>query len=159
MRHRRPRERRNCGDRADIQFLTLLEGEQNALAVLVAERDEHTRHASPLARDCAHVVFVHRQYTCHANMSTYLNISSNVVKPPLTPIGGKSPHEAHSIVRGKQTLPLSSVHHSGAARPGNPSRIGGRSRDNLSPEQRVVRQKWVSALLCIYGPVGPSNHC
>src|SRR5262245_44079202 len=75
-------------------------------------------------------------------MSTCLNISSNVVKPPLTPLGGKSPHEAHSLVRGKQTLPLSSVHHSGTARPGNSSRIVGRSRDNLSSEQCFGRRRW-----------------
>ena len=73
-------------------------------------------------------------------------------------IGGRQPHSVTPL--GTELTPSDySVRDTGAARPGNPSRIGGRSRDNLSPEQRVVRQKWVSALLWIYGPMGPSIHC
>ena len=40
MRHRRPAQRGNVDDLADVQPLALVEGEQDALAVLVAERDE-----------------------------------------------------------------------------------------------------------------------
>jgi hypothetical protein len=55
MRDRRARQRRGGDDRADRQALVALEHEQDALAVLVADRREHAGDRLPGARQRARI--------------------------------------------------------------------------------------------------------
>jgi hypothetical protein len=57
--YRGPRQRGDLGDLAYGEALALLEGEQDALAVLVAQRDEHLGHRAPFLGQGAQVVAVH----------------------------------------------------------------------------------------------------
>src|SRR5579862_176792 len=59
VRDRRTRERRDLDDLAHVQALALLEGEEDSLAVLVAQRREGPRDDSPFARDRPEVVSIH----------------------------------------------------------------------------------------------------
>ena len=61
--------------------------------------------------------------------------------------------------RGKKNHTLASVLHQGPACPRYSRLIDGRTRDNLLREQRLEGKQRVSAILCIYGPVGPVKPC
>src|SRR5213075_562516 len=63
-------------DLADVQPLAALEGEEDPLAVLVAQRCEHLRDRLPLPRDGAHVVALH--------ITIFLDISLRVKHDKVT---------------------------------------------------------------------------
>src|SRR3990170_1338500 len=76
MRHRRPAERRGGCDRTRGQALALLEHEQDALPVCVAERDEHLRDRLPGAGNAAQIGTGHARSGSGRNMSKCFNVSS-----------------------------------------------------------------------------------
>src|SRR5271154_5121478 len=59
VRHRRARECRDLHDLAHVETFAALEGEQDALAMLIAEGRECPRDGAPFARDRSQIIAIH----------------------------------------------------------------------------------------------------